>query len=75
MRAMKSIPCGICEIRFVAEKSECVYIGDTGGDMVTAKNAGVDAVGVLWGFRDREELAAAGADALISRASELLGIG
>ena len=58
--------------QFGAKKSECVYIGDTGGDMVTAKNAEIQAVGVLWGFREGEELLAAGADVLISRASELL---
>lgn len=60
--------------QFGVARDECAYIGDTGGDMVTAKNAEVLAVGVLWGFRGREELLASGADALISRASELLGI-
>jgi len=51
------------------------YLGDTNTDMFTARNAGFFACGVLWGFRGREELLASGADALISRASELLGIG
>ncbi|MGI5945771.1 MAG: HAD family hydrolase [Lachnospiraceae bacterium] len=35
---------------------ECLYFGDTGTDMQTGKNAGLDTVGVLWGFRKREEL-------------------
>ena len=37
---------------------ECLYFGDTNTDMETGKNAGVDTVGVTWGFRSREELLA-----------------
>ena len=40
-----------------------LYIGDSAVDMQTAKNAGLTAVGVTWGFRPAEELKAAGADA------------
>ncbi len=39
-------------------KEECLYFGDTNTDMETGKNAGVDTVGVTWGFRSREELEA-----------------
>ena len=35
---------------------ECLYVGDTGTDMETGRNAGVDTIGVLWGFRDEQEL-------------------
>ena len=38
----------------------CVYVGDSEVDVLTAKNAGVPCVSVLWGFRDREEIAEAG---------------
>lgn len=38
----------------------CIYIGDSEVDVVTAKNAGVPCVSVLWGFRDKEEIKAAG---------------
>ena len=38
---------------------ECLYIGDTGTDMETGRNAGIDTVGVTWGFRTRHELACA----------------
>ncbi len=51
--------------------SECLYIGDTWVDMETGKNAGMKTVGVLWGFRDREELENAGADFIISQSEEL----
>lgn len=56
------------------KKNEVVYAGDTATDMLTAKRADVFAVGVLWGFRDKEELTEAGADAVIENPEELLGI-
>lgn len=37
-----------------AEK--CVYVGDSEVDILTAQNAGVPCVSVLWGFRDKEDL-------------------
>jgi len=51
-----------------------LYVGDTAVDMRTARAAGMYAVGALWGFRPKEELAAAGADELIARPAELLGL-
>lgn len=33
-----------------------LYVGDSNVDMQTAKNACIEACGVLWGFREREEL-------------------
>lgn len=44
---------------------ECLYFGDTSTDMQTGKNAKIFTVGVLWGFRGREELLANGADLLM----------
>ena len=38
------------------KKEDILYFGDTNTDMQTALNAGVDCVGVTWGFRGREEL-------------------
>jgi haloacid dehalogenase superfamily, subfamily IA, variant 3 with third motif having DD or ED/haloacid dehalogenase superfamily, subfamily IA, variant 1 with third motif having Dx(3-4)D or Dx(3-4)E len=35
---------------------DCLYIGDTDTDMKTGAAAGMDTVGVLWGFRPRQEL-------------------
>ena len=51
---------------------DAVYVGDTGTDMQTGKNAGIFTVGVLWGFRDEKELLEFGADVLISKAEDLL---
>ena len=35
-----------------AEK--CIYVGDSEVDVLTAKNAGVPCLSVLWGFRDKD---------------------
>ena len=56
---------------FGATREECLYVGDTSTDMQTGKNAGMYTVGVLWGFRGREELSENGADLLIEKPSEL----
>ena len=39
----------------------CLYIGDSEVDVLTARNAAVPCLSVLWGFRDREDLEAVGA--------------
>ena len=38
----------------------CVYVGDTEIDVKTAQNVDAPCLCVLWGFRDKEELDAAG---------------
>lgn len=55
-------------------RSEVLYVGDTSVDMQTATNARVTSVGVLWGFRDREELELSGANHIIETPQELLAI-
>ncbi len=52
--------------------AQVLYAGDTRTDMETARNAGMFAVGVLWGFRPRAELEQSGAQALVARPAELL---
>ena len=39
----------------------CVYVGDSEVDVITARNAGVPCMSVLWGFRDQAQLEAEGA--------------
>ena len=53
---------------------QILYVGDTSVDMQTARAAGMDAVGVLWGFRDKQELQQSGALHLIDTPAELLPI-
>ena len=54
------------------QASEMAYIGDSGIDMAFAKNSGMRAVGVRWGFRTEKELIEHGADLLVSHPSELV---
>ncbi len=49
----------LCDIK---DKSLAVMVGDRRHDIFGAKQNGISSVGVLYGFGDREELEAAGAD-------------
>lgn len=59
---------------FKAEPRECIFMGDTNVDIGTAVNAGMVSVGVLWGFRDKQELIEAGAEHIISKPEEVLNL-
>ena len=54
-----------------AAPDEVLYVGDSGVDMETGSRAGMDPCGVLWGFRNREELLPHGAKFLAADANEL----
>lgn len=54
------------------EKADVLYVGDSNVDMQTARNGGVDACGVTWGFRPAEELASYHPALLASEAAEIL---
>ena len=47
-----------------AEPGDAVMVGDGTTDLVAGREAGLATVGVLWGFRERAELAAEAPDAL-----------
>lgn len=51
---------------------QCWYVGDTSTDMKCGSAAGMETIGVLWGYRPREELAANGARHLVSEPEEIL---
>lgn len=53
-------------------KEEVLYVGDSGVDMQTAVNSGVTSIGVTWGFRDREELLANGAQYIADEPCEIM---
>ena len=57
-----------------AETAASVMIGDTSFDMMMAKQAGVTAIGVAWGYHPPEELLAAGADFIASSPSDLAAL-
>lgn len=51
---------------------ECMYVGDTNVDMMTGNRAGMFTVGVLWGFRTKEELLNHHAHALAEKPEDLV---
>lgn len=55
-------------------KEETLYIGDSGVDALTAINASVPFIAVLWGFRPQSELAQAGATRFVEKPEEILEI-
>ena len=57
-----------------AKREEAVYVGDSEVDVQTAQNAGLEMVGVTWGYRSRELLLSAGAKVLVDRPEEILGL-
>ncbi len=74
--ARKPDPSGALDIArkmgFLPE--EILYAGDTATDMLTAAGAGMYAAGVLWGFREKDELLKAGASVIIEKPEEILRI-
>lgn len=56
----------------VVPPAQWLYLGDTNTDMRTARAAGMHPVGVLWGFRDREELVESGAEHIVAKPEEVL---
>lgn len=54
-----------------AAPANAVMIGDTAFDMAMARDAGVRAIGVAWGYHEASELLAAGAEFVAATAAEL----
>ena len=52
----------------------CIYVGDSEVDVLTAKNAGVPCVCVLWGFRDREDMEAVGGSIYCEKTENLVNV-
>lgn len=50
---------------------KCVYVGDSDVDVLTAKNANVPCLSVLWGFRDKEEIEAVGGKYFCDKAEDM----
>lgn len=70
----KPSPDGVLAIlkEFSLTPEECLYFGDTNTDMETGKNAGVDTVGVTWGFRSRGELEAYSPRLIVDSPSQIM---
>ncbi len=74
MPAPKPDPRGLLELLRAAQcdASAAIYVGDSRTDLLTARAAGVRAIGVTWGAHRRAELAPLGFDALVDSPSELV---
>ena len=52
----------------------CALVGDSGMDMAAAVNGGLLPIGVLWGFRTKEELLENGAQYTVSEPKQIIDI-
>lgn len=56
-----------------SKPEECLYVGDSEVDWLTAQHAGIDCALVLWGFRDEDYLRTlSGVKAFLSKPHDLL---
>ena len=53
-------------------KEEALYVGDSEVDIQTAQNAGIDMIGVSWGYRSRKFLLSSGAKHIVDTPEEIL---
>lgn len=74
--AKKPAPDSVNEIlrQLEVQKTEAVYIGDSDVDFETARNAGLDFIGVDWGFRGQAFLRACGAEKIAVNTEDVLHI-
>lgn len=70
----KPDPTGVWKLqeKMKVSKEDCLYVGDSEVDIRTGHAAGLETVGVLWGFRSKRALEDAGAESLITHPRELL---
>lgn len=57
-----------------AKPETTLFVGDSDVDVLTGKNGGLTVCGVLWGFRERDELKDAGAEWIIHSPDQLAAI-
>ena len=55
----------------ISSREKAVMVGDRKFDILGAKEFGLETIGVLYGYGDREELTTAGADHLVGSVAEL----
>ena len=71
---VKPAPDGAIEVlkQLGVTPEESIYVGDTWVDMQTGKSLGAFTIGVLWGFREYDELKSNGADLIVEKPSEIM---
>lgn len=70
----KPDPTGLWDLmrQLNADPETTLFVGDSDVDILTGHNAGLPAMGAVWGFRGAGELTAAGAEALAYRPGDIL---
>ena len=70
----KPAPDGVLEAmaRLGSKPENCIYVGDSEVDLLTAENSGLGCISVLWGFRDKAALYKAGATCFVAKPGEIL---
>lgn len=73
---IKPNPTALLEIveQLHMKKEDCLFVGDSDVDMLTADNAQIEKVGVLWGFRDEETLKQHHAQHIIAHPTDLFAL-
>ncbi len=73
---IKPDPSGVFKIldELNVTPDECVFVGDSEVDYYTAKNSGMDFIGVTWGYAGRDRLIACGSENLADKAEDILEI-
>ena len=61
--------------KYGIDRKQTFYIGDTTGDIIEAREAGVRTVAVTWGWHSREKLIAVHPDFLVDKPEDLLQLG
>ena len=71
---IKPDPAGVFKIldQLGVTTEECVFVGDSEVDYNTAKNSGIDFIGVTWGYAGRERLLACGCEVLVDKAENIV---
>ena len=70
----KPDPTGLWDLmrQLNADPATTLFVGDSDVDILPGHNAGLPAMGAVWGFRGAGELTAAGAEALAFRPGDIL---
>ena len=71
---VKPDPAGVRAImdELSVSSDECIFVGDSGVDLKTAENCGMDSILVSWGFCGREALQSFGAKCIVDVPNEII---
>ncbi len=70
----KPNPAGVFKVmeKLNAKKENCIFIGDSDVDILTAKNAEIPCISVLWGLKSKEFLIKSGGEIFVQSPLEIL---